>query len=87
MRLNKIKKLMPPLTVAPTCPVAPQLMTTLFRIIEPCSGSISIDGIDISRLGLSELRSKLSLVPQVQCILFHCALIEVLSYLGPEGRG
>ncbi|KAG0053278.1 hypothetical protein BGZ83_001378 [Gryganskiella cystojenkinii] len=36
----------------------------LFRIIEAASGSISIDGIDISTLGLTELRSRLTIIPQ-----------------------
>jgi len=37
----------------------------LFRIIEPTSGSICVDGLDISQMGLSDLRSRLALVPQV----------------------
>ncbi|KAF8938179.1 hypothetical protein BGZ58_001414 [Dissophora ornata] len=36
----------------------------LFRIIEAVEGSISIDGIDISTLGLHELRSHLTIIPQ-----------------------
>ncbi|KAG0361088.1 hypothetical protein BG005_009196 [Podila minutissima] len=36
----------------------------LFRIIEAAEGSISIDGIDISTLGLAELRSRLTIIPQ-----------------------
>ncbi|KAG0196922.1 hypothetical protein BGX28_009619 [Mortierella sp. GBA30] len=36
----------------------------LFRIIEAAEGSISIDGIDISTLGLHELRSRLTIIPQ-----------------------
>ena len=37
----------------------------LFRIIEAAAGSISIDGIDISKIGLYNLRKKLSIIPQV----------------------
>ena len=37
---------------------------TLFRIIELDQGSISIDGIDISTLGLHCLRNKLTIIPQ-----------------------
>uniref|UniRef100_H2YLX7 ABC-type glutathione-S-conjugate transporter n=1 Tax=Ciona savignyi TaxID=51511 RepID=H2YLX7_CIOSA len=36
----------------------------LFRIIESASGRISIDGLPISNMGLQDLRSKLSIIPQ-----------------------
>ncbi|KFH72327.1 hypothetical protein MVEG_02618 [Podila verticillata NRRL 6337] len=36
----------------------------LFRIVEAAAGKISIDGIDISTLGLKELRSRLTIIPQ-----------------------
>lgn len=32
--------------------------------VEPCGGSIAIDGIDICSIGLRDLRSRLALVPQ-----------------------
>eukprot|EP00051_Salpingoeca_urceolata_P019849 m.293491 g.293491 ORF g.293491 m.293491 type:complete len:1641 (-) comp19492_c0_seq12:32-4954(-) len=40
------------------------LFLTLFRIVEPCGGSIIIDGIDSASLGLRLLRSRLSIIPQ-----------------------
>ncbi|XP_044005682.1 multidrug resistance-associated protein 1-like [Aphidius gifuensis] len=40
------------------------LTLALFRIIEAASGKILIDGIDISKLSLSKLRSKLTIIPQ-----------------------
>ena len=40
------------------------LTAVLFRILEPKSGSIVIDGVDITRIGLDDLRSKLAIVPQ-----------------------
>ncbi|KAF4697379.1 ATP-binding cassette sub- C member 8 [Perkinsus olseni] len=40
------------------------LLLTLFRIIEIESGRMTIDGVDISKIGLRDLRSKLGIIPQ-----------------------
>ena len=39
---------------------------SLFRIIEAAGGCIEIDGRDIGRLGLHDLRGKLTVIPQVR---------------------
>lgn len=40
------------------------LTLALFRIIEASHGHIEIDGVDTSKLGLFDLRSKLNIIPQ-----------------------
>ncbi|GFF33953.1 metal resistance protein YCF1 [Aspergillus lentulus] len=40
------------------------LTLALFRIIEAAGGNISIDGLDISTIGLCDLRGRLAIIPQ-----------------------
>lgn len=40
------------------------ITVALYRIAEILNGSIHIDGVDVSKLGLNELRSRLSIIPQ-----------------------
>ncbi|ODQ61918.1 hypothetical protein WICANDRAFT_82082 [Wickerhamomyces anomalus NRRL Y-366-8] len=40
------------------------ILTALYRLNELAGGEITIDGVDISKLGLHSLRSKLTIIPQ-----------------------
>ena len=41
-----------------------QLLLALFRILEPAEGTILIDGVDTTKIGLYDLRSAMTIVPQ-----------------------
>ncbi|KAJ3373132.1 Multidrug resistance-associated protein 1 [Allomyces arbusculus] len=58
------------------------LMMALFRIIEATSGSIVIDGIDIATVGLQDVRSRLTILPQ-DAVLFDA---PVRANLDPTGK-
>lgn len=40
------------------------IMQALFRLVELSGGSITIDGVNISKIGLHDLRSRLAIIPQ-----------------------
>ncbi|XP_070506650.1 ATP-binding cassette sub-family C member Sur isoform X2 [Chironomus tepperi] len=55
------------------------LANSLFGVIEIVNGQILIDDIDISRVRLIELRSRLSIIPQEDGILFCSTIRENLD--------
>jgi ABC-type multidrug transport system fused ATPase/permease subunit len=44
-------------------------MLALFRLVEASGGKILVDDVDIGKLGLEFLRSRLAIIPQVRT---HC---------------
>jgi ATP-binding cassette subfamily C (CFTR/MRP) protein 1 len=40
------------------------LLLALFRMVEPVSGRVLLDGVDIGTVGLTHLRSVMSIIPQ-----------------------
>ena len=53
----------------------------LFRMVEMESGRICIDGVDISKLGLADLRSRVAIIPQ-DPVLFSQKLDSAESVFG-----
>ncbi|KIJ23785.1 hypothetical protein M422DRAFT_275570 [Sphaerobolus stellatus SS14] len=45
------------------------LALSFFRFVEPSQGHIIVDGVDISKIGLTDLRSRLTIIPQDPTIL------------------
>ena len=58
------------------------LTLALFRIIESAGGDITVDGIPISTIGLHDLRSKLTIIPQVTAVaMFEANFVCWLSFV------
>ena len=48
-------------------------LVALFRMVEPCGGELLIDGVNIQRIGITTLRSRISIIPQ-DATLFYGTL-------------
>ena len=57
------------------------LIAALFRLAEP-TGSIMIDGVEITQLGLHDVRSKISIIPQV-CFFQSSIKVYACDYKDP----
>ncbi|KAG0148314.1 hypothetical protein CROQUDRAFT_669974 [Cronartium quercuum f. sp. fusiforme G11] len=57
------------------------IMMALFRIVELESGMISIDGVDIRKIGLDRLRKALAIIPQ-EALLFQGTIRSNLDPFG-----
>lgn len=59
------------------------LVHLIGRFYEPDEGSILLDGVDLRRIKLSDLRSQIGMVPQ-ESFLFHGTLAENIAYAHPQ---
>ncbi|CAE8584151.1 unnamed protein product, partial [Polarella glacialis] len=61
------------------------LITLLFRVVEPCTGRICVDGVDIASLGLHTLRQNLAIIPQ-DPVIFSGSLRSNLDPFGQASK-
>ena len=55
------------------------IMRLLYRFYDVTGGSILIDGQDISKMALKDLRSYIAIVPQ-DCVLFNDTVVYNIAY-------
>jgi ATP-binding cassette, subfamily C (CFTR/MRP), member 4 len=55
------------------------IVQTLFRLLEADRGSVEIDNVDISKVGLHRLRTSISVIPQVPTLFSGCTVRENLD--------
>jgi ABC-type multidrug transport system fused ATPase/permease subunit len=58
------------------------LVQALFRVLEADEGTISIDGVDITTVGLHRLRKRISVIPQAPTLFSGCTIRENLDLFG-----
>lgn len=57
------------------------LIQVFFRLVEPCYGTILVDGVNICNLGLNQLRSSFGIIPQ-EPVLFEGTVRSNIDPLG-----
>ena len=60
------------------------IMSTLFRLVELSGGQISVDGVDIAKVGLADLRGRMAIIPQ-DPTLFKGTVRSNLDPFGKHG--
>ena len=55
------------------------MVQTLFRLLEAEKGTLTIDGVDIAKVGLHRLRKRISVIPQVPTLFSGCTIRENLD--------
>jgi ATP-binding cassette, subfamily B, bacterial len=55
----------------------------IVRLLDPDSGTVRVDGTDVSRLRLADLRRHIAVVEQEPC-LFHATIAENIRYARPD---
>ena len=58
------------------------MVQALFRLLESENGFISIDGVNISKVGLHKLRCSISVIPQTPTLFSDCTLRDNLDLFG-----
>jgi ATP-binding cassette subfamily C (CFTR/MRP) protein 4 len=58
------------------------IVQTLFRLLEVENGEITIDGVNISKVGLHRLRTSISVIPQHPTLFSGCTVRENLDVFG-----
>lgn len=59
------------------------LALAFFRFVDPDQGKILIDGIDITSIGLQDLRSRLTIIPQDAVLFTGTIRDNLVRYYSP----
>lgn len=60
------------------------LALSFFRFVEPTEGRIIVDGVDIANIGLTDLRSKLTIIPRTCLAIGTCLKSRSSNRRGPD---